>query len=202
MKTKITFLSLMVISLISITVDAQKLKITSGKLKSLSEHKSFNMVYSYDDGLKIGKKTEKEYVSEKIADKNKKEPGTGDAWAAKWHKDKEGGVFFDKLEILFNEVLEDHHVSGSRDNTNATCTIYFNVYYMDPGYNIGISRKPAYVSMTATFVTNENEIAEVDMVKAPGRGAGGYDFDVEYRISEAFEKTGKTLGKALSDVYK
>jgi len=198
MKLKSAVFVVTAILLLSFTIEAQKLKVTSGKLKSLSDHKSFNMVYTYEDGLKIGKKTEAVYTAEKVADKNEDEAGSGDAWLVKWEENKQGGKFFDKFETLFNEVLESKGVSGSRDNSSATCTLTIDVYYMDPGYNVGISRRPAYVSMTATFTADGNELAVVNMVKAPGSGAGGYDFDAAYRISEGFEKSGKTLAKSLA----
>ncbi|MBU2916021.1 MULTISPECIES: hypothetical protein [Reichenbachiella] len=177
---------------------SQKLKVTSGKLKALSAYKSYNMEYTYHEDLKIGKKSEEEYLSEKQTDKNEKEAGSGDAWVAAWHENKEGGKFFEKFETLFNDVLSGDGVTASRDNEGADCTLKLEVYFLDPGYHIGISSKPAYVSMTATFVADGQEIAVVDLSKAPGQGAGGYDFDAAYRISESFAKTGKTLGKELS----
>jgi hypothetical protein len=198
MNFRITLLSLAAVLLVSINSDAQKLKVTSGKLKALSTHKSFNMVYTYEEGLLIGKKTEEEYLEEKVTSKNEKEAGTGDAWAKKWEENKAGGKFFDKFETLFNDVLKGDGVTASRDNADATCTIKVNVYFMDPGYNIGISRRPAYVSMTATFVVDGKDVAVVDMSKAPGAGAGGYDFDASYRISEGFAKSAKTLAKNLA----
>lgn len=195
-------LPLMLICFIIGNTSAQKLKVVSGKLKSLAPYKSFNMEYEYEDGLTIGKKTEKEYVDEKVTEKNEKEPGSGDAWAKKWNENKEGGLFFQKLETLFNEVLKSKGVEGKRNNASAPCTIKFKVYYLDPGFNVGVARRPAYVSMKATFIADGKEIAVVDLEKAPGAGAGGYDFDAAYRLSEGFEKTGKTLGKTLAkEVY-
>ncbi|UXP33674.1 hypothetical protein N6H18_06870 [Reichenbachiella agarivorans] len=187
-----------VLVLFALGTQAQKLKVTSGKLKDVAGNKSFNMVYTYDDNLKLGKKSEADYVAENIEKKNKKEAGTGDAWAAKWQENKEGGKFFDKFEELFNDVLSGNGVTASRDNADATCTITLNVYYLDPGYNVGVQRKPAYLSTTATFTVDGKEVAVVDMSMAPGQDAMGYDFDSSYRIAEAFAKTGKTLGKTVA----
>jgi len=184
--------------LLSFSSEAQKLKVVSGKIKDLSSYKSYNMVYSYDEGLKIGKKTEEVYLEEKREAKNESEAGAGDAWVAKWEENKEGGKFFEKFETLFNNVLEDKGVTGSRDNADADCTIQVNVFFLDPGFNVGVARRPAYLSTTATFIVDGEEVVTINMDKAPGQGAMGYDFDAEYRISESFEKTGKTLGKALA----
>jgi len=38
-----------------------------------------------------------------------------------------------------------------------------------------------------------NVITLIGMEKVPGRGAMGGDFDTEYRIGEAYAKTGKEL---------
>jgi len=197
MTLKLTVLSLITVFLCFFNAEAQKLKVTSGKLKDLSSYKSYNMVYTYEDGLKIGKKSEADYVAEKVVGKNEKEAGTGDTWAEKWHGNKEGGKFFEKFEELLNKELGNYGVSASRDNASASATMNVNVYYMDPGYNIGISRKPAYVSMTVTFVADGSELAVVDMVKAPGSGGSGYDFDASYRIGEGFAKSAKNLAKSM-----
>ena len=195
MKNKAT---LLFVVLIAFTASAQKVNITSGKLKNLVSHKSFNMEYSYENGLQIGKKTEKDYVAEKIKTKNEKKAGAGDEWNEKWQNNKVEGAFFDKMETLFNKVMAEHGVSASRNNDKATCTAKVQVYYMDPGFNVGVARRPAYVSMKVTFVADGKELVQMDLIKAPGRDAMGYDFDVSYRLSEAFEKSGKTLGKTLA----
>ncbi|MCV9388643.1 hypothetical protein [Reichenbachiella ulvae] len=179
------------------SASAQKLKVKSGNVKDLSSFKSYNMEYTYHEDLMVGKKTEEEYLEEKRTEKNADEAGTGDAWVATWNENKEGGKFFEKFETLFNDQLTKAGVSGTRDNADADCTLKMDVYYLDPGFNVGVMRRPAYVSMTATFVADGQEIAVIDLEMAPGQGAGGYDFDASYRISESFEKTGKTLGGYL-----
>lgn len=197
MKSRIALLFVFGLML-TLSSEAQKLKVVSGKLKDLSSYKSYNMVYTYNEGLKIGKKTEESYLEEKRVKKNEAEAGTGDAWVAKWEENKGGGRFFDKFETLFNDVLSEKGVSGSRDNADADCTIQVNVYYLDPGFNVGVTRRPAFLSTTATFVVDGNEIAKVDMVKAPGQDGMGFDFDAAYRIQESFAKTAKTLAKTMA----
>lgn len=203
MNLRITSLALMAALTISVNCEAQKLKVTSGKFSALSKHKSFNVVYTYKDGFMVGKKTEKVYLKTTIDKKNKKEAGAGDTWAKKWEEHKVGGYYFDKFETLFNDVLKDQKVSCSRENDKATCTMNVEVYYIDPGYNVGVSRKPAFVSMTVSFVADGKELVAVNMVRAPGTTAMGYDFDAALRISESFEKSGKTLGKTIyKQIYK
>ncbi|MGL1885316.1 MAG: hypothetical protein OCD76_02280 [Reichenbachiella sp.] len=197
MKLKLTYL-IALACMMSMNVDAQKLKVTSGSLKDMSAYKSYDLVYTYSDGLMIGKKTETDYLEEKRTAKNEKEAGTGDAWVAKWQEGKEGGIFFEKFEKLLNETLEESGVNGSRDNASADCTATVNVYYLDPGFNIGITRRPAFTSMTVTFAADGKEVAIVDMSKAPGADAMGYDFDAKSRIGESFAKSAKTLGKTLA----
>lgn len=63
--------------------------------------------------------------------------------------------------------------------------------YLDPGFNVGVTRRLAFLSTTATFIVDGKEIAKVNMDKAPGQGAGGYGFDAAFRISESFEKQSK-----------
>ena len=68
---------------------------------------------------------------------------------------------------------------------------------LEPGFNVGIMRRPALVSTVAEFVETKNrsrKLAEIAILEAPGRDAGGYDFDVGYRLQEGYAKTGKELG--------
>jgi hypothetical protein len=61
-------------------------------------------------------------------------------------------------------------------------------------------RQPAQVSTEASFYQGKDRtkpLAVVTILKAPGRDAMGYDFDVGVRLQEGYAKTGKELGAFL-----
>jgi hypothetical protein len=174
---------------------AQKIKMVSGDLKFLKGETKVNIKYDWS-GMKVGKMEESVYVSQKVEEKNKKEAGTGDTWKGKWEADKTD-KFEPKFEELLNKYLDDKGMTAGQDTTGTKYTIILKTTMLDPGYNVGVSRKPAYINVEIDFVANSAptvNLAKMTMTKVPGQDAMGYDYDTGYRIGEAFAKCGKSLG--------
>ena len=82
--------------------------------------------------------------------------------------------------------------------TSAKYTLIFKTTSIEPGYNIGISRKNAQIDAEIWIVetaNKSNKVATFTINNVPGGTAFGYDFDTGLRISEAYAKAGKSLGK-------
>ena len=70
------------------------------------------------------------------------------------------------------------------------------IHFIEPGFNVGVARKNAFINGEAIFVesaNHENILAKVSIENSPGRDAFGYDFDTGLRIQEAYAKAGKEL---------
>lgn len=182
-----------VISLLSLQANAQKVKTTSGNKDVLKSENAINIEFTYDN-ISVGKhKNEQDYIKDKTAEYNKKEAGKGDAWAASWVNDRKS-----RYEPKFTELFTEN--SGMTLSSNAKYTLIFKLLSIEPGYNIGISRKNAEIDAEVWIVetTNKtNKLATFTIDNVPGGTAFGYDFDTGLRISEAFAKAGKKLGKDL-----
>ncbi len=186
--------------LLFLTVDAQKITVKSGDLSFLKGVTELNVDYDYGN-MAVGKfKTEADYIEKKKNEYNEDEPGKGDRWEEEWHADKEN-TYHRKFEELFNVIMYGHN-TGMKIGSypNADYTLVLKTIFLEPGFNIGISRKDASINVIAEFVTSddpENILAVITMDKVPGRGAMGGDFDTEYRIGEAYAKCGKELAEYL-----
>lgn len=195
-KVKI-IISLVVITIfISAAANAQKISVKKGDLSFFKEVTELNLVFDFTE-FGVGKfKTEAAYIENKKTDMNEKEPGTGDIWEAAWHEDKEK-TYEPQFKELINLVFLSKEVNIQvGEFTNAEYTLILKTTFLEPGYNIGISRKNATINVEAIFVKTdeqENVITLITMDKVPGRGAFGGDFDAEYRIGEAYAKAGKEL---------
>ena len=178
---------------------SQKLDIYEGKLKFLKGQKQINVQYDYSD-MSVGKyKKEQEYLDDKIADRNKDEAGSGDEWARKWVDGRES-QFEPKFEELFNKELSKDGLKTGR-YPDATYTIILKTKHTEPGFNVGVMRRPAHINVEIWFVETanmDNVEAKAKMKKVPGQDAFGFDFDASYRLQEAYAKTGKILGKYIS----
>jgi len=70
------------------TARAQKINLESGKLDFLKGVTELKVEYNYD-AVSVGKyKVEQDYVAQKKADYNEKEPGSGDRWETAWFADR------------------------------------------------------------------------------------------------------------------
>ena len=189
---KITGLLLLTFVL-GLQAGAQKVKTTSGTDDILKPESSINIEFNYDN-LSIGKyKSDQDYITAKTEEYNKKEPGKGDNWAASWKNDRQS-----RYEPKFIELFKIN--SGMSVMTEAKYTMIVKTLSIEPGWNIGISRKNAEIDLEVWIVetTNKsNKLASFTINNVPGGTAFGYDFDSGLRISEAYAKAGKSLGKFL-----
>ena len=172
---------------------AQKVKTTSGSDDILKPESSINIEFNYDN-ITVGKyKNEQDYITAKTEEYNKKEPGKGDTWAASWKRDREA-----RYEPKFIELFKLS--SGMSIITDAKYTMIVKTISIEPGWNIGISRKNAEIDLEVWIVetaNKSNKLATFTISNVPGGTAFGYDFDTGLRISEAYAKAGKSLGKSL-----
>ena len=175
---------------------AQDIKLQSGVLGFLKGQERLNTEYAYD-GLMVGKMTEQEYMQKKVAEFNAKQSGTGDKWLASWKADR-ATRFEPKFEELLNKQFESKKIALKAEKSpEAKFTLVLKTTVLDPGWNAAIMRRPAEVSTRAEFYEGKdrsNPLAVITLLKAPGRDAMGFDFDVGYRFQEGYAKTGKELG--------
>ncbi len=183
------------IILISFASFGQKIKVESGNINDLQGISELKIEYDYS-GLGVGKyDVEADYIAKKVTEMNEDEAGTGDSWKQKWFDDRP-----QRYEPKFEELLGDYApgIKSGKD-VEAEITMLVHTTFIEPGYNVGVSRKPALIDLELIFLRGEEKVFVMTMSKSPGNGAMGYDFDTGYRISEAYAKAGKTLGKYLSD---
>lgn len=175
------------------TANAQKVKTVSGDAEILKNETSVNVEFVYD-GMSVGKyDTEKEYIAAKTSEYNSKEAGKGDTWAQSWQTSKAN-----RYQPKFIELFTEN--SKMTVDKNAKYTIIIKTLSIEPGYNIGISRKNAKIDTEIWIVetaNKSNKVAVLTLSDVPGGTAFGYDFDTGLRISEAYANTGKKLAKFI-----
>lgn len=187
--------ALTIAACMSVTADAQKVKLIEGDVAALKGQTEINTVFEYDH-VAVGKfSDEQDYINKKKAEYNKKEPGKGDAWEKAWKADRQ-----ERFEPQFNTLFTDN--SGdikSGDFPKAKYTLIFKTKFIEPGYNIMISRKNASIDGEAWIIDSATKavIAKLTVDDCPGRTFGGYDYDTGVRIRESYATAGKGLGKFI-----
>jgi len=193
MKAIFSGVATLALMLVTIGTNAQKVKTVSGNDELLKNETSVNIEFVYD-GMSVGKyDTEKEYITEKTKEYNSKEAGKGDNWAQSWQSSKAN-----RYEPKFIQLFTEH--SKMTIDKNAKYTIIFKTRSIEPGYNIGISRKNAQIDAEIWIVetaNKSNKLAVMTIDNVPGGTAFGYDFDTGQRISEGYANAGKKLAKTI-----
>lgn len=182
-------------ALLSAGASAQKIKLVSGKLGFLSSEKAVKIDYDYSN-MGVGKfKNEQDYIDKKTSEYNEKESGRGDQWAQSWKNDR-ATRFEPKFEELLNKSAAGFGpIFGKAQNGDVTMVV--KTTFTEPGFNIVVSRRPAMINLEVVFMKGGSEVAKITLVGAPGNTFGGYDYDTGQRISEAYAKAGKELGKFI-----
>ncbi len=191
-------LSVLVIVLVSLTSFGQKIKVTSGNLSDLKGETEVRIEYDYSN-LGVGKyDVEEEYINDKVAKMNKDEEGAGDKWKEAWFNDRPT-----RYEVKFEELFSEH-AAFLKSGKDVESDLAMNIHttFIEPGYNVGVSRKPALINLEVSFLKGGEELVHLQILKSPGSGAMGYDFDAGYRIQEAYAKAAKSLGKYMTKALK
>jgi hypothetical protein len=185
---------LLIVALMSISLGgfAQKIKLIEGDLSALKGQTSVNTEFIYDGMLVTTKnKPEAEYLAEKTAEYNKKEPGKGDKWAATWKDDRKA-----RFEPQFRELFNKYSGISTTDE-KAKYTLIFKTTSTETGYNIGISKRPAFIDGELWVVETANKdkaLAKITIMNVVGSQFGGFDYETGARLQECYAKAGKELG--------
>jgi hypothetical protein len=183
---------------------AQRVDLRSGDVSVLSGQKTVNIEYDYSS-FGVGKfATEQEYLDKKSAEYNSKEAGKGDTWKKAWFEDRKAR-FEPKFEELFNKGLGEKGLQAVQGRPDAAYTLIVRTKFIEPGFNVGVMRKNAYVDYEVDLVESTNKsakVAEITMRNVPGGQFGGFDFDTGVRIAESYAKAGKSLAAFLEKKLK
>lgn len=195
--TKLLFVGVLAIA--ALTASAGTTKKVEGSSAALKGQTTVNVEFDYSN-FNVGKMSEADYLTKKVAEYNKKEPGRGDSWKASWNNDRKS-----RYEPHFFELF--NKVSGLQggNNPSAKYTFIVRVKRIEPGYNIVVSQKYAEVDLEIVLVETANKdkvLGKWTVTRAPGRTYGGNDYDTGVRISEAFEKAAKDFGNTLAKELK
>jgi hypothetical protein len=171
---------------------AQKLK--SGDLTILKGQSVLNIQYDYSQ-FKVGKKSAEEYVTDGIAERNKKKPGSGDEWAEKWKSDRTER-FHPAFEKFFNLILSHVNTIVKEDATDAKYTLIVKMTFLEPGFQSGVSMisKATTMNMTIDVVETtapDKVLATIEYDKIPGHSMFGLDYDAGSRIQGCYERAGE-----------
>ncbi len=179
---------------LSIQLSAQKIKLVSGNGKALKGISSLDIKFVYPENMHVGKMTQKAYIAKHMKTAEAKTPGAGEKWKKSYYADREEH-FAPKFTDLFNKVLEKKGMDARENNESATYQMIVKTTFMEPGFNIGMASRPAFVNLEVTFVNKKTgkEVAKYTITRSPGTAY----YDMGVRVGEAYAKGAKYFAKYL-----
>jgi hypothetical protein len=197
------FILPLVLSILTLSVSAQKIVTESGDLSKLKGESKFKLTYDFSN-FAVGKyPTEKEYLEYKKGEYAKSDPKKAEDFENGWKAAREK-YYQPKFEELINKSAGGK-ATFSPSNTDAKYTLILKTTFIEPGFNVGVMKQPAYINVEYIFVETaqpSNVVAKLSQKKVPGSQFGGYDFDASVRIAESYAKAGKMLGGLVAKSLK
>ena len=193
MKTIKIYLILACILFGGITGFAQEVDMTKGDLSILKGETTINFQFTYEK-MGVGDfNKEADYIKKRIEEENAKDPPNGDNWAAQWEAQKKS-YFGEKFMLGFTK---QNKLTYSKD---AKYTLIFNTKALEPGYQVGVSKRNAGVDGTVTLIETakpEKKLAVLYVERAPETKWRGAAFDAKSRIGDAYFMDGQKVGKFI-----
>lgn len=180
--------------IVSSAVVAQQIKLLNGDLTVLKGQKSYNIIFRYDSMI-VGVDTpEKRYLNEKERLWDAKEQDKGFAFVQMWFNART-----DLYEPEFKKNFSKY--SGAKlDDQNAPYTLIVKTIRTEGGWNGGLINSPAEIDGILWVVDSKNKstvVAKIVFYNFRGQAARGGDFEMPYRIRDAYTRAGGGLGDFL-----
>jgi hypothetical protein len=170
---------------------AQEVDLTKGDLSVLKGEISINFEFTYEKMAVGDFSKEADYIKKRVEEENKKDPPNGDKWKAEWEEQKVN-YFGDKFMLGFFKTYEMKY------DKSAKYTLIFNTKALEPGYQVGVSKRNAGVDGTITLIETgkpEKKIAVLFVERKPESKWRGAAFDAKSRIGDAYFVDGLAVGK-------
>jgi hypothetical protein len=177
----------------SITGFAQEVDLTKGDLSILKGETSINIELTYEKMAVGDFSKEADYIKKRTDELNAKDPPGGEKWAIEWEADKKK-FYVDKFILGFTK---QNKMTFSKD---AKYTLIFNTKALEPGYQVGVSKRNAGVDGKVTLVETakrDKPLAVLYVERAPETKWRGAAFDAKSRIGDAYFMDGQKVGKFI-----
>jgi len=171
--------------------------INGGNVAGLKGVTTVNIIYDYSK-LGVGAfRNEQDYLKKKEED-YKKDPAKFEKFKNGWFNARKER-FEPRFEEMFNKVGSKIGMTGKNYATDGVVTLKIETLFIEPGYNIGISKMPSFIDLECTFLDkNGKEIVRYIVKNATGQQAMGFDYDTGSRLVESYAKACKMLMKDVT----
>ncbi|MEI3797200.1 MULTISPECIES: hypothetical protein [unclassified Chitinophaga] len=195
MKKIFTLLLLMAVMMTANQLKAQDL--VKGKLDFLKDVTELGVSFDYNK-LTVGTEgKEANYLKRKKAERDAKEPGTGDKWIESWFADRK-----QHYEPKFSELFTKYGDIKLTEDSASKYLMVVRTKFIEVGYNVAVSSQKAAVNLEIEIFDRDNLKKSICKIMMNDMKGGKGQFDMGLRIADAYAKAGKELGQLVSKKVK
>ena len=170
-----------------------------GSAKNLKGITEYNLVFDYTDVVIPNYDSEEDFLATTMSRFEEKELGKGDQFKKLWFDSRED-QYEPRFMVSFNKRFRKGKVKVAKNLPNTVYTMKIHTFLISAGYNVGIARKRAEIGTAVSVFETANPsniLWAIDFLEVPGSGTLGIDFEMGYRISEAYAKLAKLVVKKI-----
>ena len=178
---------------------SQKAKVLDGNIKNLKGITQYDLVFDYTDVSIPKYDSEEDFLKDKMAKRDEKEPGAGQKFKKAWFGDREEH-YEPKFIESFNKRFGNGEVKVGK-NLGSEYVMKVHTTLLYAGYNVGVMRQNAKIDAIISVYKKSDPskiLFSIKYTKAEGGGVMGYDFDSGARIGEGYAKLAKTWAKMIT----
>jgi len=180
---------------ISCSSFCQKFETDKGTLDSLTGITQYKVVFEYPEDLEVHKYgSESAFLKAQVDKRENKKVGSGEQFKKLWFENRENRYEPTFIKEFNNFMLEDRHVTVSKNYKQAEHTMLVKVHFIHPGSNIVLWHQKAEMEVTFEFYRSD-DLNTVLYSTEPVEIHGIADGDEFEKVTTAYGQLGRWTAK-------
>lgn len=188
-------LFILVIVFVSTSSFCQKFETEKGTLENLTGIKQYKIVFEYPENLEVHKfDSEADFIKAQVDKRESKKAGSGEQFKKLWFENRENRYEPTFIKEFNNFMLEDRHVTVSKNYKEAEHTMVVKVHFIHPGSDIVLWHQKAEIEVTFEFYRS-NDLNTLLYSTKPVAIHGIADGDEFEKVTTAYAELGRWTAK-------
>jgi len=174
---------------------SQKFETETGSLENLSGIAQYKVVFEYPESLAVHKYgSEEDFLNHQVTKREDKNPGSGEKFKELWFKNRANRYEPTFIKEFNNFMLEDRHVTVSKNYKEAAHTMVIKIHFIHPGHDIVLWHQKAEMEVTFEIYRSDN-LENALYTTKPVQIHGIADGDEFEKVTTAYGQLGRWTAK-------
>jgi|GEM_PF-4933719 len=173
----------------------QKFETEKGTIDNLSGVQQYKIVFEYPENLEVHKySSEADFIKAQVDKRESKKAGSGERFKKLWFENRENRYEPTFIQEFNSFMLEDRHVTVSKNYKEAQHTMVVKVHFINPGNNIIVWHQKAEMEVTFEFYRSD-DLNTILYSTKPVEIHGIADGDEFEKVTTAYGELGRWTAK-------